>query len=171
MPIATSNGLADRHHWSGKGGRAIARYDWEFSRRFRRSLHRKNPGEHINLIIMKKQVTRTTMPPQDISHSRRLLHLIVTSTQLSPLEEPFASSLRLTRMRSMLGSLRYFSGRLTPRTSIQSGYMHANELRATFRPLIPPPSMPGSPRSLPAAKPTGPTIATPFAMNHTAVHS
>ncbi len=57
-PIATSNRLADKHNWSGKGHRDIARCDWELRRRFRHSLHWRNAGEHVDLIF-KKQVTHS----------------------------------------------------------------------------------------------------------------
>ncbi len=57
-PIATSNRLADRHDWSGKSDRDIARCDWELRRRFRHSLYWGNAGEHVDLIF-KKQVTHS----------------------------------------------------------------------------------------------------------------
>ncbi len=60
MPIATSNRLVDRHHWSGGGDRIIAWHDGEYSnvgRSSRRGINRKNPGEHVSLIF-KKQITQ-----------------------------------------------------------------------------------------------------------------
>ncbi|KAK0434068.1 hypothetical protein EV421DRAFT_1841376 [Armillaria borealis] len=59
--FATSHRLADRHHWSGGSDRIIAWHDGECSnicRRFRHSLHRRNPGEHVDLIF-RKQITHS----------------------------------------------------------------------------------------------------------------
>ncbi len=170
-PIATSNRLADRHHWSGKGDRDIVRYDWELSGRFRHCLHRKNAGEHVDLIF-KKQVTRSQRENYAATGYGPLEATLPHRLSERPTAPTRGTMRRLTRPRSTPGSPHYFSGTSILRTTIQSGYMRANELHATFHPPIPLPSMLGSPPSLPAAKPTGPTIATlKFAMNHPKAYS
>ncbi len=94
-PIATSNRLADRHHWSGKGDGDIARCDWELSRRFRHSLHRRNTGEHVDLIF-KRQVTHsqqenyaaTGYGPPEATLPRRLSERTTATTRGTVREVP-----------------------------------------------------------------------------------